>query len=116
MLRSDTNLEVFYFAGGTVEEGESDIDCLERELKEELSVELNNDSLHFLKEFAAPAHGKVDTIVTIRLYLGTITGTPIPSQEIAEIHYFDSTIDPKHLSLIAIEHIFPWLKAQGYIN
>jgi len=116
MLRDNRNDEVFYFAGGTVEEGETDTDCLAREIEEELAVQIDLDSLQFLAEFEAPAHGKENTIVQIRLYTGEIIGTPQPSQEIVEIAYFDSSVDPKHLSALALDAAFPWLKEHEYIS
>jgi len=116
MVRSHNNAEVFYFAGGTVEGGETDQECLSREISEELSVELDETSLTFLCEFEAPAHGKENTVGNIRLYQAEIIGTPVPSQEIVEIQYFDSTVDPKHLSALALDFAFPWLKEHGYIG
>jgi 8-oxo-dGTP diphosphatase len=116
MLRNSDINGVFYFAGGTVEPGETDIECLTREIREELQVEVQEDSLVFLNEFEAPAHGRENTIVNIRMYTGTVIGTPHIDQEIAELTYFDSSVDPKYLSVIAIEQAFPWLKEHGYIN
>jgi len=116
MLRDNRNDEVFYFAGGTVEEGETDTECLVREVEEELAVAVDPDSLEFLAQFEAPAHGKENTIVQIRLYTGKITGTPQPSQEIVEIAFFDSSVDPKHLSALALDGAFPWLKEHNFIN
>ena len=115
MLRDNLNDTVFYFAGGTVEDGESDMECLQREIREELAVDVDPDTVEFLEEFEAPAHGKENTIVQIRLYKANVIGEPRPSEETEEIQYFDSSVDPKFLSEIAIKHAFPWLKENGYI-
>lgn len=115
VVRDNKNAEVFYTVGGKVEPGESDIECVERETLEELGVEVVSDSLVFLQEFTAPAHGKENTLVNIQLFQGELAGEPHPSQEIVEIQYFDTTTDPKHLSEMGREHIMPWLKANGYI-
>lgn len=115
MVRDNENDEVFYSLGGTLEEGESDEECLIREVMEEISCEIEPASLQFLEEFEGPAHGKENTLLNIRLYKGDLIGDPKPSQEIVEYQYFDTSTDPKHLSEMAIK-FFSWLKAHGLIN
>lgn len=116
MTRDDKNPEVFYFVGGSCESGEDDIDCLQREIREELCTEVDLHNLHFLKEFSAPAHGKENTTVIIRLYQGKLVGEPTPSNEVVELQYLDGTTDPRYLSEIALDHIFPWLIQQSLLN
>lgn len=114
MVRTTKNDTVFYTLGGKIEEGESGIDCLHREVKEEAGVEIVEDSLKFLHEFEAPAYGRENTLVNIKLYEGSLKSDPIPSSEVVEIHYFDSTVDKKHLTEITFD-MFAWLKNNGYI-
>lgn len=116
VVRSDDQSEVFYSLGGTIEEDESEIDCLAREVKEEISCEVDRSSLEFLAEFEDVAHGRENTLVNIKMYKGNLIGEPEASSEVVEIGYFDSQTDQKHLSEIAIKKIFPWLKDAGYIN
>lgn len=116
MVRSENQQEVFYSLGGTVEAGESDEQCLVREVLEEVGCEVDKASLKFMKEFEDVAHGRKNTLVNIRVYEGDLLGEPQPSSEIVEIAYFDSSVDPKHLSQIAKTKIFPWLKEKGYVN
>lgn len=115
MVRDNKNDQVFYSLGGKVEEGENDHQCLIREVREEINCEVDPSSLEFLEEFEAPAHGKENTLLNIRLYKGDLLGEPKPSQEIVEYQYFDTATDPKHLSEMAIK-FFSWLKKQGLIN
>jgi 8-oxo-dGTP diphosphatase len=115
MVRTTKNAEVFYTLGGKIEEGESGIDCLNREVKEEAGVEIVKNSLNFLHEFEAPAYGRENTLVNIKLYEGKLVGEPTPSSEVVEIKYFDSTVDKKHLTDITLD-MFSWLKAQSYID
>ena len=116
MVRDNKNDKVFLNLGGKVEEGETDIQCLAREVKEELEVDLDLDSLEFLGEFEAPAHGKPNARVNIRLYKGDFSGEPKTTDEIVEFKYMDSSIDPEYLSEISIKQIFPWLKKHDYID
>jgi 8-oxo-dGTP diphosphatase len=116
MARDDNNDLAFYNPGGKIEDGETDVECLRREVKEELDVDIDMDSVVLLGEFEAPAHRKPDLKVNIRLFSCQLTGEPKPHDEIVELKYFDSSVDKKHLTPISIEKIFPWLKQHGYIN
>ena len=115
MVRTTKNDEGFYTLGGKIEEGESGIECLNREVKEEAGVEIIDDSLKFLHEFEAPAYGRENTLVNIKLYEGELKNDPVPSSEVVEIKYFDSSVDKKHLTAITLD-MFKWLKNQSYIN
>ncbi len=115
MVRDYKRPLVFLNLGGTVEPGESDEVCVKREVLEEVGAPIKKGSLQFLYEFEDNAHGKPGKKVNIRLYLGELEGEPRPSSEIVELGWFDSSVDPKHLSPISINHIMPWLKTNGYI-
>lgn len=114
-VRSENHPLVFFTLGGKMENGETEIEALVREVKEEVDCGIDKDSLHFLQEFEDVAHGK-DSILKIRMYGGCLIGVPEPRSEIAEIGWFDSNSDKKHISTIAQRTIFPWLKEHGYIN
>lgn len=115
MVREEKSAEAFFTPGGTIEDGEGGIDCLHREIMEELGTAIKDSSLKLLREFEAPAYGRENTLVNIQLYEGELGGDPIPSSEIVEIAYFDTNVDQKHLTPITIQ-IFDWLKKEGRIN
>jgi len=72
--------ETWILPGGKPEVGESDIECLSRELKEELQVRLRN--LRRLDDkFIGIAPHKRDTIC-LKIYLAEVEGNIIPSAEI----------------------------------
>ncbi len=52
-VRTNKQDKVFYALGGKIEEGESDLDCLNREVKEELGCEIEKSSIKFLYEFSS---------------------------------------------------------------
>lgn len=114
-VRTNKQPEVFYTLGGKIEKGESDVDCLKREIKEELGCEIDEASLKYLTDFKDVAHGE-QAMLHLKMYEGKLIGEPKPSSEIVEIGWFDSTADPDSLSIIAKRTIFPWLKKHGYIN
>jgi 8-oxo-dGTP diphosphatase len=81
--------EVWYIPGGKREYGETDQQALIREVKEELTVDLNPDTITYYGTFEAQAHGKPEgTMVRMTCYTATYFGTIAPSSEIESIDYF----------------------------
>lgn len=115
MVRSKKNRDVYYTLGGKIEEGESDIECLLREVKEEVNSTFNPKTAKFLHEFQTAAHGKDGAILNIRLYSGELTIEPKPSSEIADVDYFDSNADEKHTTIMG-RMILRWLHINNYID
>ena len=75
----------YYFPGGKRENGESDMQCLSREIREELSVEVVTETAKFYGVFEAQAHGKAPgVIVRMTCYTAELTGEPRANSEIAE--------------------------------
>ncbi|GIE78863.1 DNA mismatch repair protein MutT [Actinoplanes philippinensis] len=78
--------DVFYLPGGKREPGESDVDTLVREVREELSVTIVAGSAAHLGTFEAQAHGHPDgTIVRMACYTADFDGVLRPDNEIEEI-------------------------------
>lgn len=76
----------YYIPGGKRDPGETDAQALVREIKEELTVELNPESLAFYGEFVAPADGKPEgTVVQVRCYQADYIGDLAPDSEIEEL-------------------------------
>ena len=76
----------FYIPGGKREAGETDIETLVREVKEELSVDIIESSAKFYGVFEAQAHGKAEgVIVKMTCYTAEYTGELKADSEIAEI-------------------------------
>ncbi len=114
-VRTRREDHVFFTLGGKIRKNESEIDCLKREVREEIGCDVIEASIKFLTEFEDVAHGK-NALVNIRMYEGKLIGSPKPSSEVVEIGLFDTESDKKYLSTIAQRTIFPWLKQHGYIN
>ncbi len=85
--------------GGKPEEDETDAQTLSRELEEELGCRLVSDQLTFLGTFSDEAAGMPGVNVTIRLYAGSVVGTPIPHAEIDSIVWWTPT--EHHHSVLA---------------
>lgn len=78
--------DTYYFPGGKREAGETDNETLIREIEEELTVQIQPDSIRSFGTFSAAAHGKAEG-VTVRMTCLTAdyTGNLSPSAEIAEV-------------------------------
>jgi len=80
--------DAFYNPGGKRENNETDIQALVREIKEELDVDIIEDSAKLYGVFTAQAHGKpVGTMVRMTCYCADFQGVPKEKNEIAEIKY-----------------------------
>jgi SAM-dependent methyltransferase len=77
--------DLFYFPGGKREPGESDETCLAREIAEELNVSPRPETLRWLGNFEAQAHGKPEgTLVRMACYAAEFSGELRASSEVAE--------------------------------
>lgn len=81
--------DTWYIPGGKRETGESDHQALVREVKEELTVDLIEETIKPFGIFTAQAHGKpIGTIVRMTCYTADFTGSLTPSQEIVALDFF----------------------------
>ncbi|HEY1012969.1 MAG TPA: NUDIX domain-containing protein [Herpetosiphonaceae bacterium] len=107
--------EVWYLPGGKREPGETDEQCLVREIREELAVELLAPSLRLLSQFEAQADGKAPgVLVRMTCYAGECEGRPAASAEIAELAWL-AYADRSRTSAVS-QLIFAWLKERDLID
>ena len=105
----------YYIPGGKREQGETDKQALYREIKEELSVELKIETLQFLGEFQAQAHGHPEgTIVKMTCYMADYTGELRPDSEIEEIIWLNHADKDKIAEVDKL--IFDFLKEKNLID
>jgi 8-oxo-dGTP diphosphatase len=80
--------DVFYMPGGKREEGETDIETLVRESKEEMSIDIVVDTVKHWHTYIDQAHGKPEGVmVKVSCYTADFVGIPKASQEIEKIEY-----------------------------
>lgn len=83
--------ELSYSVGGKREEGETDIEALAREVREEISVEIVPETATLLHAFVGPAHGKPEgTVLEMKCFTCTYIGEPVPTSEIEELVWLSS--------------------------
>jgi len=106
---------LFYLPGGKREHNETDHDALNREISEELAVDLMPSTITYAATLEAQADGKPEGIlVKLTCYFADYNGTPTPAAEIEELRYVDSH-DLNVCSKAAILAV-NWLKTNNYID
>ncbi|GAK88100.1 NTP pyrophosphohydrolases including oxidative damage repair enzymes [Vibrio ponticus] len=80
--------ELFYLPGGKREQGESDQQALVREIKEELSVDLDSDTIKYAGTYSAQADGKASGVtVQLTCYFADFSGELAADAEIEELRF-----------------------------
>ncbi|MBF6172707.1 NUDIX hydrolase [Nocardia blacklockiae] len=79
--------DVFYMAGGKIDPGETPVEALHREVREELGVGVA--AYRELGVFECEAYGHAPgTALHMTCFTAELTGDPQPTSEIAELRYF----------------------------
>jgi 8-oxo-dGTP pyrophosphatase MutT (NUDIX family) len=79
--------EVFYMAGGKIDPGETPVQALCREVREELGVAVT--AFRELGVFECEAYGHAPgTGLHMTCFTAELTGEPRPASEVAELRYF----------------------------
>ena len=105
--------DTFIMPGGRIEPGESDLDCLRRELEEEFQVQVQ--SYYYFHTFEDAAALDPGMKVSMKVYLVTIAGEPRASGEITEIAYVNSHFTGKMGSIVQ-KQIIPLLVERGLLD
>ena len=104
----------YYIPGGKREAGETDHQTLLREIKEELTVDLDPASLEHAGTFEAPAHGHPEgVLVRMTCYRATYIGKLQPAAEIEEMVWLTFRNRPEVSAVDQL--IFDWLREAGLL-
>jgi 8-oxo-dGTP diphosphatase len=89
--------DVFYIPGGKREGTESDLQALQREIAEELTVTLLPGTVRHARTYQAKQPAGHPDAATVRMncYTGEYSGTLAPSSEIAELAWFGYADRPR---------------------
>ncbi len=103
--------------GGCREPGESALDCLSRELREELGAVVLSaaELVGVYTDRAAGSSVEQPKTVRIELYRGERAGEPVANSEIAELVWFGERDDYSRLAPSIANKILPDLLARGIL-
>lgn len=116
LVLEESDNELYLMPGGRQETGEICEQCLRRELKEELGIELDTESLKYLGAFEDVAAGKEDARVHIELYLGNFRGKTKPCSEVKRLVWFGKNDDWTKLAPVTRNKILPALLEKGLLT
>jgi 8-oxo-dGTP pyrophosphatase MutT (NUDIX family) len=107
--------QVYYLPGGKREAGESDEQCVLREIREELAVDLKPETLRKLGVFQAQAHGHPpDVAIQMSCYDADYSGDLRASAEVEEFTWL--TYADRERCAPVDRIIFDWLRERGALR
>lgn len=114
LCRKKRGTSLLILPGGKREAGESSLECLARELREELG-DVVAKSPELVGVYSHSAAGDPGKIVRIELYRAELTGHARAQSEIGELIWFGAGDDWAALAPSLAEAIFPDLMQRGII-
>jgi 8-oxo-dGTP diphosphatase len=109
--------KAYLMPGGQIEAGESDIDCLKREVMEELAVELDPNNIDYINEYIDKTVFYPDRDVSIKLYAAKMLGEPKASDEIGDLAWIGlADANDEKVSPIIKNKIIPDLVKRGLLT
>ena len=89
LLVRSSGKDGFYLPGGKPDPGESDLETLAREIREELDCDVDPSTLVYYTTTTAQAFAKPrGVLVAVTTYRGNLIGVPRPTSEVVELRYF----------------------------
>jgi len=116
LLTFSKNKKAWYLPGGKLDKNESSLEALVREIKEELSLELNSKELTFYTHISAPAYGEDNLQMEQDCFLYDLKTEIKPTNEIEAIKYFSfDEYKKEEIQVIGVLQVFEQLNKDRLI-
>ena len=120
LLAYSNNKEAWYLPGGKIDAGETKLQALIRETKEEINLELDPSRLELYCHITAPAYGEKENVIMEQdcyLYNLQPEEKMNAGQEIKAIHYFDlQTYKSEPAQVPGVLQVFDTLIKDGKVS
>jgi DNA polymerase III epsilon subunit-like protein/8-oxo-dGTP pyrophosphatase MutT (NUDIX family) len=90
LLVRKTGTTAFMQAGGKIEPGESALQALVRELREEVGLEVDLDATEYLGSFRAEAANEPDTVIRAEVFAMSTDRIIVPGNEIEQVLWIET--------------------------
>lgn len=109
--------DFFIAPGGKLENSETPIEALARELLEEIQIEIDTAIVEHLGTFYAEAAGKDGLMLEMFVYkINDFKGTPTASSEVEELRWIDTQTSEVKIGSIFEHDVMPLLKQMDLID
>lgn len=100
---------MFMQPGGKPEPGESALQTIIREIREELGLSFTGDELRFDGEWLGPAANEEDTLIHASLYSAAFHGELAPLAELEELLWIDpqAALEREDIAPLLRDHVLP---------
>lgn len=109
--------DIFVAPGGKLEQGESGVQALERELMEELNIKIDTNKIELIGTFYAEAAGQDGVTLEMQVFrINNYEGEIVASSEIEEIKWINTQTVGIEIGSIFLHDVMPLLKQKNLID
>lgn len=117
LLAYSNHKNAWYLPGGKVDDGESALQAIHREIQEELQLDLDDDKLKYYCHQSAHAYGESENVVMEQeCFLYDLTEEINVAHEIGGVRYFSpADYDKEKVQVVGVLQVFEKLRKDGFV-